>query len=109
MKGLFAMSALLLALGAAADDYPLDKHMYVACAATHALLVSKLEKGSFQDSVADEASRFAALAGDTSLVQKVLTTMEQRYDDGDMTWSEVVAMSQQCSANYKPQVARLEH
>ena len=107
MKGLLALSALLIALGASADEFPLEKHMLVACAATNTLLVTQLEEGPYQDAIADEAKRFTALAQDISLIQQLLGSMQLKVTNGDMTRDEIVAMSQRCSATYGTTVADL--
>nr|BAF45175.1 hypothetical protein [uncultured bacterium] len=77
------------------------KANYALCAATNAIIASKMEPGILADTIKSEARRYNDLAINAGATQddvyQMMDAIKTAYNNGEWSWEKIVNLGQSCS------------
>jgi hypothetical protein len=88
-----------IAASAVAQDEVSDEAMletFATCAAVQSAVAVKMDSAMAEFIIAD-ARWFASIVNDDALVKKQILIIQKGYNDGNISWQELVDLAQGCS------------
>lgn len=78
------------------DAEALAQELFAGCAAVQSLVTIMMD-GELKQVILADARWFAGLVTDKSLIEKMMLQFQKGYNDGNVTWRELVDLAEECS------------